>query len=418
MLEAWYLTQREQSIEKQSTYRGVTVHVLQVTPYYPPTWAYGGIPRIVYGLSRALVSEGVEVSVWTTDAMDSSNRSKVPPIRVDDGVNVFVSKNLSNRLAYSQQLFLPRNYKVALDAVGQVDLIHLHGHRHLLNNAAIAYAKRNNIPWVMTPNGTLPRHEKKVAPKAIWDALIANRVPAGASRMIAVSGVEVGHMRRAGIPQERIAQIPNGLTLEEFSNLPARGAFRSKHNIDGPIVAYLGQVSPRKGVSHLVEAFREHKMMGSTLVVGGNDMGAMSHAKSVASTISGERVIFTGLLEGDDRLSLLVDADVLVYPSTDEIFGLVPFEGLLCGAPVVVGGDCGCGQLIQQAGAGLLVRHADVEGLRDRILTLLSDRVAAEAMVKRGRDYITSNLGFSGIAQEHIALYNTVIEHHKSGVRT
>jgi hypothetical protein len=31
------------------------MHVLQVTPYFPPTWAYGGIPRIVDGLSRALI---------------------------------------------------------------------------------------------------------------------------------------------------------------------------------------------------------------------------------------------------------------------------------------------------------------------------------------------------------------------------
>ena len=67
----------------------------------------------------------------------------------------------------------------------------------------------------------------------------------------------------------------------------------------------------------------------------------------------------TRLLEGNERLSLLVDSDVLVYPSSDEIFGLVPFEGLMCGAPVVVGGDCGCGQLIREAGAGLLVNHAD-----------------------------------------------------------
>ena len=417
MLEAWYLTQREQSIEKQSTYRGVTVHVLQVTPYYPPTWAYGGIPRIVYGLSRALVSEGVGVSVWTTDALDDSRRAQMPPKRVEEGIAVFVSKNLSNRLAYGQQLFLPRNHKAALDAIGPVDLIHLHGHRHLLNNAAIAFAKRNRIPWVMTPNGTLPRHENKVAPKALWDLLIANRVPAGSSKMIAVSGVEVGQMRRAGIPQEKIAQIPNGLTLEEFSNLPKKGSFRKKYKIEGPIVSYLGQISPRKGVSHLVEVFREHNMMGATLVVGGNDMGAMAHARSVASTVSGDRVIFTGLLEGDDRLALLVDADVLVYPSTDEIFGLVPFEGLLCGAPVVVGGDCGCGQLIQQAGAGLLARHADVEGLRERILTLLGDRAAAEAMVKRGKDYINSNLCFSKIAQDHIALYNAVIDRHKVGGR-
>ena len=41
------------------------MHILTVTPYFPPTWAYGGIPRIVDGLSRALVRLGHGVTVLT-----------------------------------------------------------------------------------------------------------------------------------------------------------------------------------------------------------------------------------------------------------------------------------------------------------------------------------------------------------------
>jgi glycosyltransferase involved in cell wall biosynthesis len=57
------------------------------------------------------------------------------------------------------------------------------------------------------------------------------------------------------------------------------------------------------------------------------------------------------------------DADVLVYPSTYEIFGLVPFEALLCGTPVIVTDDCGCGEIIKEAGCGYLVHYGDVAGL-------------------------------------------------------
>ena len=46
------------------------MHILHVTPYYPPTWAYGGIPRIVDGLSRAQQKQGHKVSVLTTDVFD------------------------------------------------------------------------------------------------------------------------------------------------------------------------------------------------------------------------------------------------------------------------------------------------------------------------------------------------------------
>ncbi|MCP4805253.1 MAG: glycosyltransferase family 4 protein [Proteobacteria bacterium] len=376
------------------------MHVLHVSPYFPPTWAYGGIPRIVHGLTRSLSRQGVECSVWTTDACDA-RRARVPRDREHDGVRVLTSLNWSNRLAYDHQLFLPRD--VPLDILDDVDIVHLHGHRHLLNNAAVAFAGRRNVPYVMTPNGTLHRHERKVGAKFVWDAVFSGRIPGGAQKLIAVSRAEAGRFVRDGY--ERVETIPNGLMLDEFEELPPRGEFRKRWGVEGRIVAYLGQISPRKGVDHLVTAFAGGGIPDATLVVGGNDMGGLGTARANASS----GVVFTGLLEGAERLALLVDADVLVYPSTDEVFGLVPFEGLMCGTPVVVGGDCGCGELIRHAGAGLLVRHADVEGLRQRIRTLLDDRVAAQAMAKRGRAYVESELSFDTVARTHAALYEDVV---------
>ncbi len=385
--------------------RWPALHVLHVTPYFPPTWAYGGIPRIVYGLGRALVRAGIQVSVWTTDALDAHERNGVPPRRTLEGMEVFTSENLSNSLAYHQQLFLPRGAGAALSSIGHVDVVHLHGHRHLLNTWALRWARQRGIPVVFTPNGTLPRLERKVSFKALWDLAVAAEVPREAARSIAVAPAEVGHMRTAGIAADRIVRIPNGLMLEEFESLPPRGAFREQWGIEGPIVAYLGRISPRKGVEHLASAAGNPRLKGATVVVAGNDMGGLATARRAA----GEGVVFTGLLEGADRLSLLVDADVLVYASSDEIFGLVPFEGLMCGTPAVVGGDCGCGELIQEAGAGLLVRHSDVEGLVRRIQTLLEDAEAREAMVRRGRRYVTEKLSFDTLATRHVSLYKEVV---------
>ena len=381
------------------------MHVLHVTPYFPPTWAYGGIPRIVYGLGCAQLGLGMEVSVWTTDAFDSGTRSGVDPVRTLDGLRVLTSRNVSNSLAYHQQLFLPLGSGELLDALPPVSLVHLHGHRHLLNNRAVAWAKRRGIPWVFTPNGTLPRYERKVPLKTLWDVAVAGGVPRGAAMCIAVAPAEVGHMRSAGIPMERIVRIPNGLMLEEFASLPERGSFKKKLGLKGPLVAYLGRISPRKGVNHLVDAVSDSRLSDVTLVVGGNDMGGLADAKRRA----GDRVHFAGLLEGEERLSLLVDADVLVYASSDEVFGLVPFEGLMCGTPAVVGGDCGCGELIQEAGAGVLVRHSDVDGLVQRIRGMLDDKPAREAMVRRGRRYVEERLAFTKIAERHKALYEQIL---------
>jgi len=381
------------------------MHVLQVTPYFPPTWAYGGIPRIVDGLSRALVARGVAVTVLTTDAFDGARRADVPPERDHEGVRVRTVRNLSNRLAYSQQLFLPRGVARALDGLPPIDVIHLHGHRHLLNNAALRAAPE--IPYALTANGTLRRHEKKIGLKGVWDLTISGGIPRGAARCVAVSAADVGDHLRAGISAERVARIPNGLDLAEFEPLPPRGGFRRAHGLgERPLVAYLGQLSPRKGVGHLVEAFAGNPPGGAVLVIAGNDMGAADAIRGQAAGNPAVRMV--GLLEGRDRLGLLADADVLVYASTAEIFGLVPWEGLLCGAPVVVADDCGCGELIAEAGAGLLVRYGDVAGLRARIDTLLRDRVVARAMVGRGRRYIHERLGFPRVADLPEAMYREI----------
>lgn len=385
------------------------MHVLQVAPYFPPTWAFGGIPRVVDGLSRALVERGLGVSVLTTDVLGPDARVDLPQVRDHHGVLVGTVPNLSNRLANRHQLFLPVGAGRVLDRLlagrPDVDVVHLHGHRHLLNNIALRWARQHDVPVVLTANGTLRRHERKVGVKLLWDLAIAGHVPRAASRCVAVSAADAADHFHAGIAPERVVRIPNGLDLAEFSPLPERGAFRRRHGLgDVPLVAYLGQVSPRKGVDRLVAAFAGGGPLGSRLVVAGNDMGGMAAARAQADP----SVRFVGLLPGRARLELLADADVLVYATTAEVFGLVPFEGLLCGAPVVVADDCGCGEIISEAGAGLLVRYGDVDALRARIQTLLTDRVAAQAMVARGRHYIRRHLGFRVVAERHHRLYDAV----------
>jgi glycosyltransferase involved in cell wall biosynthesis len=348
--------------------------------------------------------------------MDARSRATVKPDRELDGMRVLTCRNLSNRLAYDHQLFLPRDVTEQLSRLPRPDVIHLHGHRHLLNNAAERYARTHFIPMVLTANGTLLRHERKQHLKLLWDMLVSGRIPGRAARCVVVSNAEHRQHLQAGLPADKLVEIPNGLDLGEFSPLPPRGLFRRRLGIapERPMVVYLGQLSPRKGVEHLVSAFNRDSPAGAVLVVGGNDMGGGRLARAVADPEA--PVHFVGLLEGEERIQLLVDADVLVYPSTAEVFGLVPFEGLLSGTPAVVGDDCGCGELIGGAGAGLLVRHGDVTSLRGRIQQLIEDRAQASDMVERGRSYIRDHFAWPRVAQMHRTMYEQVVA-EAGGVR-
>ena len=383
------------------------LRVLMVVPYFWPAWAYGGIPRLVYGLSRALVQRGVQVEVLTTDTLDRERR--VPMKRQDlFGVQVRRLPNLSNRIAYDHQLFLPLGLRAAADeAVSRADIVHLHGHWHLLNNAAVASARARSVPVVMTPNGTLLPHERKEGIKRVWDAVLGRAVLDQVDRFLAVSKAEITQFRSAGIPASSIDLVHNGLDLAEFEELPERGAFRGARGLgERPLVLYLGKLTPRKGVDHLVDAMAQLQNQDAVLVVAGNDMGVQAPLERRVRELGlGERVRFLGLVTGPERLAALADADVLVYPSTREIFGLVPFEGLLCGTPAVVTDDCGCGELVADARAGELVRYGDPRALARALDGLLADPARRAAMVARGRRFIEKHFTWDRIGLQTERVY-------------
>jgi glycosyltransferase involved in cell wall biosynthesis len=244
------------------------------------------------------------------------------------------------------------------------------------------------VPYVVSPNGTAPNLERRRAAKRAFDAIFGN-VMYGAATVIATTRAEHRQLTATGIPVKRIAVVPNPLALDEFDPPVPRERFRARLHIDGPLVAYLGKLTPRKRVPLLVRAFASLGLPESTLVIGGNDMGGGAAARAVARELGvQQRVIFTGLMTGRERLELLASADVLVYPSEHEIFGLVPLEALLCGTPVVVADDSGCGEVIASTGGGLVVR-GDVEALRSAIAHVLDHgahwKAAASEAAKRVR---------------------------------
>ena len=362
------------------------LRVLHVTPYSGDAWAYGGIPRLSEAIARGLAARGHEVTVCTTDACDADRRLASPPAARPYTLRVF--PNLSNRLAYNYQCFLPLGLAGYLKRhAASFDVAHLHACRNLPGVLTARRMQEAAVPYVLAPNGTAPNLERRRAAKRVFDGVFGRRVMKGATRVLAVTRAEHRQLTDMGVAADRISIVPNPLTLDEFDPPPARGQFRRRAGVDGPLVAYLGKLTPRKRVDLLVRAFANLRTDGATLVVAGNDMGSGDAARAAAREVGVERrTIFTGLLEGRDRLHLLADADVVVYPSEHEIFGLVPLESLLAGTPVVVANDSGCGEVVAAMGGGLVVAGdaAALQSAIDHVLAAPAHwrAAAAEAAVR------------------------------------
>ncbi|HEX5108487.1 MAG TPA: glycosyltransferase [Vicinamibacterales bacterium] len=372
------------------------LRILHVTPYSAEAWAYGGIPRVVAALISGLANRGHDVTICATDAGGPNARLGAEPLALEawppstrNGVTLRVFPNVSNRAAYHAQLFLPIGLGGFLRRhAREYDVAHLHACRNLPGVIAARHLRAAGVPYVLAPNGTAINIERRRLAKQVFDLMFGNSVMRGASRLIAVSEAERAQLHQLDVPDAAVRVVPNPIDLSEFSPPPVRGRFLATHLPHGArAVLFLGRLSPRKRVDDLIAAFARLRAAGRFsnvwLIVAGNDMGSGGRIRALLAAAGVEdRARMIGLLEGRQRLEALADADVVVYPSEHEIFGLVPLEALLAGTPVVVAGDSGCGEVISSIGGGQVVPAADVDALTSAIAAVLDhpDRYRAAAV--------------------------------------
>ena len=389
------------------------LRILHVTPYFTDAWAYGGIPRVADALARGLARRGHAVTVCTTDARDAASRVPADGATPIDGVAVRVFPNISNRLAYHLQLFLPLALSSFLRRhAGAFDVAQLHACRNAPGAIAAHHLRKAGVPYVIAPNGTAPLIERRRLAKRAFDVAFGRRVLRGAARVIAVSDAEQRQLLALGVPADAIRIVPNPIDLDQFSAPIPRDRFRARLGIGcAPLVLFLGKLTPRKRADDLIRAFAALSRHDARLVVAGNDMGSEGGLRSLAGAVGiADRTIFTGLLAGAERLHALADADVVVYPSQDEIFGLVALEALLAGTPVIVADDSGCGEVVRSAGAGQIFPLGDVSALTEAIGRALDTPGEGRRRAVAAASRIRSLYGVDVVCDRLERVYSELVE--------
>ena len=391
------------------------LRILHVVPYYEQAWAYGGIPRLATAMTRGLALRGHNVSVCTTDVRDARSRVPDESATSHSGLRVHLFPNLSNRLAYHWQFFTPIGLGPYLRRHARdFDIGHLHACRNLPGEVAARALRAADVPYVISPNGTAPLIERRMFAKRLFDWTTGRQALAASSRVVAVSNGEWHQLRSLGVPDSRIAMLPNPIDEVEFAGPRDPDRFRRAHRIvTGPLIVFLGKLTPRKGVDVLLKAFAQVQVRNATLVIAGNDMGTGRMADALTAALGlASRVRRIGLLTGAERLDALAAADVVVYPSRDEVFGLVAAEALLCGTPVVVCNDNGCGELVTEVGGGLTTPYGDWVLLAGAIDSVLAAPYFWGERAAVAGDRVRARFGTRGICERLEQLYRAVLSEH------
>jgi alpha-1,3-rhamnosyl/mannosyltransferase len=117
------------------------------------------------------------------------------------------------------------------------------------------------------------------------------------------------------------------------------------------------------------------------------------------------RVVFTGRMNDGDLAALYTGADVFVFPSLYEGFGLPVLEAMGCGCPVVCSNRGSLPEIA--ANSAILVDPLDVAAISDAIQTLLDDSTRRESFVNRGKIRV-NQFTWKLTANRTVALYKSL----------
>jgi len=298
------------------------MRILQVIPVFSDP--FGGPVAVARSISKELAKRH-EVTVYTTTALDSRHDFD-PKEEEVNGYRVIYFKRTFKPLCYTGffgQLNLSSGMmKAVKENLRKFDIVHVHSWQQFPDIMVHHYATKYGIPYVLQVHGSLPRIMAKQRLKWIYDVFFGYKLLRDASKVIALSRVEAEQYRHMGVPEEKIAVIPNGIDLSEYADLPPKGSFKKKFNIqDGKkIILYLGRIHESKGIDFLIKAYahmiKTMKCDNTLLVIAGPDDGYLTDAQSlVQSSGASDSVLFTGFINSKDKLAAFVDADLFVTPS-------------------------------------------------------------------------------------------------------
>jgi glycosyltransferase involved in cell wall biosynthesis len=200
--------------------------------------------------------------------------------------------------------------------------------------------------------------------------------------------------------------IPYGLPVDVYE--PAGSAPAVKN---GKTILFIGRLNWKKGLDILFSAFSklvDKDASYKLLCVGPDDDDYRQQIEPLLSARAKERVVFTGMLSGADKVAAFNAADMFVLPSYSENFGMTVIEAAKYKVPMIISNKVGLAEEVLQHQAGLVI-NTDVDALLDAIQTLSNDDALAQRLVFNAYEMFEQQFQISQVAQAFHRLYQGLI---------
>ena len=216
-----------------------------------------------------------------------------------------------------------------------------------------------------------------------------------------------------GIREGKIRVIHLGVE-SRFRPINNVEEFRLKNDLPSKMILNVGTLEPRKNIVSLIKAFkklREKGLKDYKLVIAGEKGWLYEEIfKEVGHSDLKQEILFLGVARDEDLPMLYNCADIFVYPSLYEGFGLPPLEAMACGIPVITSNTSSLPEVIGDA--GIMVDPTDVNSLCESMYILLKDKELWNRMRNMGLER-SKLFSWDNTAEKILKVYDEVLSVHK-----
>jgi len=370
------------------------MRICLITSEFPPI--IGGIASHVYELARALITDGVQVTVIHPSTISDANVNAQLP-----GGIVIRPRLMKAQPFYTWQLkcWLKRNLKIE-----DYDLVHVHGVRPL------AAVKNLGLPVVFTnhSSGFLARQSAGLVRKFRTRLLLR-----GIDLLLGPSDELVKSARVFGYngPAKMIA---NGVDASRFNSGPS--SKRSEWGIaaDDIVIVLARRLVPKNGVVYFARAITLLHSQKTKIVIAGDGVDRKEMERILTDAGRQDQCLFLGGIPNRDMLDIYRAADIAVLPSLAEATSIAGLEAMACGLPLVGTSVGGIPAIIADGQSGIIVPPRNPDALAEALRRLISDRSMRLSMGEYARRRVDEEFSWPRIAKQTLEAYDECL----SGIRS
>jgi len=275
-----------------------------------------------------------------------------------------------------------------LARIHQLDVLHVPSYRRMLWRRPCALVATIHD---LAPFRIAAKYDWK---RMLYGRVIARRLAWRQQAIIAISQTTAADIRSFyGLPAERVTVIHNGVEHERFSPAPpgiARAVAVQRFQLDAPFLLYVARLEhPGKNHVRLIRAFSRFKATTRSpwqlVLAGTNAHGAEVICEAIRLSPYANAIRCLGFVSDEDLPMLYRAAEVFVYPSLYEGFGMPPIEAMASGCPVLASTRGALGEIVGNAAATVDPEN-EVE-LEQQLTRLASDETLRAQLRAAGLEH-------------------------------